>query len=70
MNTNSFESLAQLLASNTPVEQDLPIKNSLRTKALPDKNSIWDDDEIAEAVEVDPRPCPEYFFILITKAMI
>jgi hypothetical protein len=61
MNTTSLESLTQLLTSNTSVEQDLPVKKNLSTDRNPDKNSIWDDDEIAEAVEVDPRPCPEYF---------
>lgn len=67
MNTTSLESLAQLLTNNTPAEPDFPSKNKLSTKPNPDKNAIWDDDEITDAVDIDPRPCPEYFKFFSSK---
>lgn len=68
MNASSFESLTQLLTSNTSVE--LPPENKVSTKSNPDKNAIWDDDEIEQVVETDPRPSPEYFIFYLTKDMI
>ena len=66
MNTAHLESLTQLLSDNRPLEHDLTPKNTVSTekpRKNPDKDTMWDEDEIAESIDVDPRPCPEYFFI-------
>ena len=70
MNTASLESLTQLLSNNTSVSVDLPPKEKLSTKKNLDKDAIWDEDEIVEAVDVDPRPSPEYVYSNLMIGMI
>ena len=55
---NTLESLTGLFSNNTQIESTVPVKR-IETFKKTDKNDIWDADEILDAVDIDPRPCPE-----------